>query len=59
MRAAFAGRFGGVLQQIGQNALDQILIGQRLGRAFIEPAFVGHFGMRRLEERDRAPAAAH
>ncbi len=49
--AAFTGRFGRVLQQVRKNALEQIGIDKCLRRISSQPAFVGDFGMRGLEER--------
>ncbi len=48
----FAGGFGCVFEQVGQDALHQILVGQRGGMAGVEPQVISHLGMAGLQERD-------
>ena len=50
--AAFSRCFRRVLQQVGQNAFQQILVRHYRRRAFRQAAIVRHFGMRRLQEGD-------
>ena len=57
--AAFAGGFGGVLQQVGEDALDQILVGHHVWTRVGQAALVGHFGMRGLQEGDALLRAAN